>query len=162
MAKGMLEMALSCCRRCSANEFVDDLLHEEGLQSLLVKHEQLATDIRSLDSDMQMLVYENYSKFISATDTIRMMKANVEDMESRMAGLLDDISGVEKTAEELNERLSARQADIEKLSGVRSLLRKIQVVLISYSEEGGEIVWKRSRQAHEAARVSRVSNAGYL
>lgn len=79
---------------------------------------------------MQMLVYENYSKFISATDTIRMMKANVEDMESRMAGLLDDISGVEKTAEELNERLSARQADIEKLSGVRSLLRKIQVGLI--------------------------------
>ena len=111
------------------NEFIDNLLHEEGLQTLLSKHEQLATDIRSLDSDMQMLVYENYSKFISATDTIRTMKANVEDMESRMTGLLDDISGVEKTAEELNERLSARQADIEKLSGVRSLLRKIQVVV---------------------------------
>lgn len=102
-----------------------------------MKHEQLATEIRSLDGDMQMLVYENYSKFISATDTIRMMKANVEDMESRMTGLLDDISEVETTAEELNERLSARQADIEKLSGVRSLLRKIQVMAVVKGLIGG-------------------------
>ena len=29
------------------------------------------TEIRSLDSEMQTLVYENYNKFISATDTIR-------------------------------------------------------------------------------------------
>ena len=28
-------------------------------------------EIRSLDSEMQTLVYENYNKFISATDTIR-------------------------------------------------------------------------------------------
>lgn len=28
-------------------------------------------EIRSLDSDMQTLVYENYNKFISATETIR-------------------------------------------------------------------------------------------
>ena len=28
-------------------------------------------EIRALDSEMQTLVYENYNKFISATDTIR-------------------------------------------------------------------------------------------
>ncbi len=37
-----------------------------------------------LDSDMQMLVYENYNKFISATDTIRSMKSNVDGMDSNM------------------------------------------------------------------------------
>ena len=37
-----------------------------------MEHEQaMMKDIRSLDSDMQTLVYENYNKFISATDTIR-------------------------------------------------------------------------------------------
>ena len=39
-------------------------------------------EIRSLDSDMQMLVYENYNKFISATETIKRMKNNVESMET--------------------------------------------------------------------------------
>ena len=34
-----------------------------------------------------MLVYENYSKFITATDTIRRMKDNVEEMGGRMEEL---------------------------------------------------------------------------
>ena len=44
-------------------------------------------DVRCLDSDMQLLVYENYNKFLSATETIRSMKANVEGMDSGMAEL---------------------------------------------------------------------------
>ena len=35
------------------------------------QEQAMVKDIRSLDSDMQTLVYENYNKFISATDTIR-------------------------------------------------------------------------------------------
>jgi hypothetical protein len=41
------------------------------LDGLLSKHVEMAAEIKNLDSDMQMLVYENYNKFISATDTIR-------------------------------------------------------------------------------------------
>lgn len=37
--------------------------------------------IQALDSDMQMLVYENYNKFISATETIKRMKSNVDGMD---------------------------------------------------------------------------------
>jgi hypothetical protein len=33
---------------------------------------------------MQMLVYENYNKFISATETIKRMKKNVEAMDEDM------------------------------------------------------------------------------
>jgi vacuolar protein sorting-associated protein 51 len=38
----------------------------------------MVQEIRAIDSDLQMLVYENYAKFISATDTIKRMKTNVE------------------------------------------------------------------------------------
>lgn len=36
---------------------------------------------RSLDNEIKLLVYENYSKFIKATDMIKNMKDNVESME---------------------------------------------------------------------------------
>ena len=42
------------------------LSHRTTIASFL-----LLSEIRSLDSEMQTLVYENYNKFISATDTIR-------------------------------------------------------------------------------------------
>lgn len=46
-------------------------LHKTPLDRLLQRHVEMAAEIKNLDSDMQMLVYENYNKFISATDTIR-------------------------------------------------------------------------------------------
>lgn len=35
------------------------------------RHVEMAAEIKNLDTDLQMLVYENYNKFISATDTIK-------------------------------------------------------------------------------------------
>lgn len=46
-------------------------LRKTPLDRLLQRHVEMAAEIKNLDSDMQMLVYENYNKFISATDTIR-------------------------------------------------------------------------------------------
>lgn len=36
---------------------------------------EIIQDTQALHSDMQTLVYENYNKFISATDTIRKVRA---------------------------------------------------------------------------------------
>jgi len=38
---------------------------------------EVVRDTQLLHSDMQTLVYENYNKFISATDTIRKVSASV-------------------------------------------------------------------------------------
>ena len=51
----------------------------------------LHNETRKLDSGMKTLVYENYNKFISATDTIRQMKTNVVNMEEEMGRLGDNI-----------------------------------------------------------------------
>lgn len=64
-----------------SDAYVRRLVNEMRLDGLQGKCVEMASEIKSLDSDMQMLVYENYSKFITATDTIRRMKSNVEGME---------------------------------------------------------------------------------
>ena len=66
------------------------------------------TEIQSLDSDMQNLVHENYNKFISATDTIRKMKHNVEDMESELHNLIKnmDAAGLEQASKSLRRLVS--------------------------------------------------------
>ncbi len=67
-----------------ADRYLGQLLRSTRLDGLLSKHVEMSTEIKVLDSDMQMLVYENYNKFISATDTIRSMKSNVDGMDSNM------------------------------------------------------------------------------
>jgi hypothetical protein len=66
----MLSLGQEFCVWCitSSSNFQ---VHKTDLEGLLKKHVEMAAEIKNLDSDMQMLVYENYNKFISATDTIR-------------------------------------------------------------------------------------------
>ena len=51
--------------------YLNRLIKERSLTELMDKEAEMVQNIKSLDSDMQTLVYENYNKFISATDTIR-------------------------------------------------------------------------------------------
>jgi len=55
----------------NVDAFVKKKLTEEPLPNLVALSRQLNSATKGLDSNVQNLVYENYSKFISATDTIR-------------------------------------------------------------------------------------------
>jgi len=110
------------------DHYISSLLRKTPLDRLLQRHVEMAAEIKNLDSDMQMLVYENYNKFISATDTIRRMKENVSGMESNMDQLLDTVTVVRAKSDGVNASLCDRRERIEELNGTRSLLRKIQFI----------------------------------
>ncbi|KAG7282715.1 hypothetical protein CRUP_017641 [Coryphaenoides rupestris] len=82
--------------------------------------------IRSLDSDMQTLVYENYNKFISATDTIRKMKNDFKKMEDEMDCLSTNMAAITEFSASISGTLQDQHTQITKLSGVHTLLRKLQ------------------------------------
>ena len=73
--------------------YLQNLLRTTRLDGLLAKHTEMLSEIKNLDSDMQMLVYENYNRFISATDTVRTMKSNVDGMDTSMQDL-EQVTGV--------------------------------------------------------------------
>jgi hypothetical protein len=50
---------------------------ESSLKQVMDQESEIIRDTQSLHSDMQTLVYENYNKFISATDTIRKVLTSV-------------------------------------------------------------------------------------
>ena len=108
--------------------YVERLVRETPLDALQTRCAEMAGEIRSLDSDMQMLVYENYSKFIVATDTIRRMKSNVEGMEAKMEELRVTVASTAERSEAVNARLGAHRDQVEQLSGVRGLISKLQAV----------------------------------
>eukprot|EP00026_Physarum_polycephalum_P003086 Phypoly_transcript_03095.p1 GENE.Phypoly_transcript_03095~~Phypoly_transcript_03095.p1 ORF type:complete len:841 (+),score=168.35 Phypoly_transcript_03095:323-2524(+) len=78
---------------------------------------------------MKSLVYENYNKFISATDTIRKMKSNVENMEAEMSRLSRDMQQITECSNKIDAALAPRQEKIEQLSGVHNLLQKLQFLV---------------------------------
>ncbi|EIE21455.1 hypothetical protein COCSUDRAFT_66895 [Coccomyxa subellipsoidea C-169] len=110
------------------DRYLQSLLRTTRLDALLAKHTEMSSEIKNLDSDMQMLVYENYNRFISATDTIRTMKSNVDGMDSSMQELEKVTESVAERSEAVNSKLQLRRDQIEELSQVKNLLTKLQAV----------------------------------
>ena len=53
----------------------------------------LYKQIQTLDSEMQTLIYENYNKFISATETVKKVSEKIGDLTISNAKFkLDDIT----------------------------------------------------------------------
>nr|XP_010955475.1 vacuolar protein sorting-associated protein 51 homolog [Camelus bactrianus] len=106
--------------------YLDKLRRECPLAQLMDSETDMVRQIRALDSDMQTLVYENYNKFISATDTIRKMKNDFRKMEDEMDRLATNMAVITEFSARISATLQDRHERITKLAGVHALLRKLQ------------------------------------
>ncbi|KAI8492783.1 Vacuolar protein sorting-associated protein 51 [Branchiostoma belcheri] len=104
--------------------YLQRLMQEKSLNELMDKERDMVRQIRSLDSDMQTLVYENYNKFISATDTIRKMKNDFKKMEDEMDRLATNMESITEFSARISGTLQDRRQQITKLSGVHMLLKR--------------------------------------
>ncbi|CAO2816220.1 unnamed protein product [Amaranthus hypochondriacus] len=110
------------------DNYMNLLVQKSNLETLLQRHVEMAAEIKNLDTDLQMLVYENYNKFISATETIKRMNSNIVGMEANMEQLLEKILSVQSRSDGVNTSLFEKRGHIEKLHRTSNLLRKIQFI----------------------------------
>ncbi|RHY00775.1 hypothetical protein DYB25_007302, partial [Aphanomyces astaci] len=101
-----------------------DMLESMGMDELLRRDDQMIKEIKELDTNMQMLVYENYNKFISATDTIRKMK--VQYIPSVSFVLVDSMGKITVQSENVSNALAPFRS--KKLVGVRRLLKRLEFI----------------------------------
>jgi hypothetical protein len=115
----------------NAEAFVDSILAKEGLQGVLKVEADLIsrecgfgmrvpladhiTEIRNLDSDRKSLVYDNYSKLLSATSTIRRMRGNMDPLTPATHTLGPAISHISEIATSLSSSMQGVQAKPEGL-----------------------------------------------
>ncbi|KAH9905996.1 Vps51/Vps67-domain-containing protein [Xylariomycetidae sp. FL2044] len=71
-----------------ADAFVKRALADSSMEELLRLYTRVLGETRALDAEKKALVYDNYSKLITATETIRKMRANMDPL-NPMASTLD-------------------------------------------------------------------------
>lgn len=57
-----------------ADEYVAKIVEKSSLEELLRLYTRVAGEVRALDAEKKALVYDNYSKLITATETIRKVR----------------------------------------------------------------------------------------
>ncbi|KAK0653811.1 Vacuolar protein sorting-associated protein 51-like protein [Lasiodiplodia hormozganensis] len=89
-----------------AEEYVRKTLEREGLEGVLRVESGLVGQIKGLDGERKALVYDNYSKLIAATDTIRKMRTNMDPLTPATSTLSPAISHIAETASALSASIA--------------------------------------------------------
>lgn len=88
-----------------AEGYISSTLASNSLAELLRTYARVLGEIRALDAEKKALVYDNYSKLISATETIRRMQSTMDPL-NPMAGTLDlVVKGIYEQASGLREEM---------------------------------------------------------
>ena len=81
-----------------AEAYVRNLLATQSLESLLKIESALIGEIKSLDGEKKALVYDNYSKLIAATDTIRNMRDHMDPLTPANSTLSPAVAHIAETS----------------------------------------------------------------
>ncbi|KAF2214381.1 hypothetical protein CERZMDRAFT_37538 [Cercospora zeae-maydis SCOH1-5] len=97
--------------------YVQNLLTTEDLYGVLRIEASLVSDIRNLDGEKKALVYDNYSKLITATDTIKVMREKMDPMMPGTSTLGPAIGHIAETAAGLKREMKEASAGGEVARG---------------------------------------------
>lgn len=112
-----------------AHQHTEQLIRHEPVHTLLEHEEQLALQVRTLDSTMQTMVYENYSRFIDATDAIRSIGVNVTANEVALQQFSSAVQQLDEQSRSLEDALGPLRDQVAEKIRVRRLLTRLDTLL---------------------------------
>lgn len=108
--------------------YLQRVFKEYRLTEIMDREQQIHREIQLLESEMQRLVYDNYNKFISATDTIKKMKTDFQMMEQEMESLVENMSKISVYSGNVSQALHKRAQQVASLNTTSTLLNRLQRV----------------------------------
>lgn len=115
--------------------YISGLLAKESIDGVLKVEAGLISEIRSLDGEKKALVYDNYSKLIAATDTIKSMREKMDPLTPTTSTLTPAIGHIAETAATLSSDLkksyarSGGQLDVEAQKKAKTQQETVKWVL---------------------------------
>ncbi|KAJ2676263.1 hypothetical protein GGI25_003650 [Coemansia spiralis] len=100
------------------------LLQETSPRELLQTANKLVAEARQIDNDMKTMVYENYSKFITATETVQRMVEDADFMDAEMEKLSGRINRISTSS--ISGDVTGQRERIRRLAKEHRLLAKLQ------------------------------------
>uniref|UniRef100_A0A914Y6J0 Vacuolar protein sorting-associated protein 51 homolog n=1 Tax=Panagrolaimus superbus TaxID=310955 RepID=A0A914Y6J0_9BILA len=112
-----------------AESYVQNLLQKKGLDELVAIEEDMVQNVRRLDSEMHQLVYENYSKFLTATNTVRNMQTEFQKMSDDMGNLTNKMDKIADLSGSLCNVFDRHRQNVRKLTDASKTVKGLQYIV---------------------------------
>lgn len=110
----------------NAKSYFRSYIKDKSIEDVIKKNNEIFSEIRTLDSELQTLVYENYNKFISATNVIKNIKKNMFEIDSELVNLKTNLQNINSSYSEVDNTLKFKWKEIKKLDCMEKDLNKLK------------------------------------
>lgn len=111
-----------------AKKTFETLLKTQNLKSLVQTNLEIQANIKSLDHDVQSLVFENYSKFISSIEVVKKMRQELEKTENDLEKLSASIENIKTVSSKIDDTLRPKREEIQKLDKINKDLSNLKML----------------------------------
>ncbi|CAI5438994.1 unnamed protein product [Caenorhabditis angaria] len=108
--------------------YVARLLREKSLDELVKEEEEMVSSVRRLDSDVHQIVYENYNKFLTATNTVRKIQDEFNQLDTEMISLSDSMKTISGLIGNLDGVLGERREDVLQLGSSYKVVNSLKYI----------------------------------
>lgn len=109
-----------------ADKYLREVLQAYTLKDLVSEKDKLRTQAKALDEDMKTLVYDNYHKFVIATETINEIQVRATSAEDEMAQLGTMVAAAAHRSDDIGAALEGKRAEMKHLLAVSRHLKRFQ------------------------------------
>jgi hypothetical protein len=88
----------------------------------------IQAEIKSIDHDVQSLVFENYSKFISSIEVVKKMRQEIEKTEDDLDQLQRSIDNIRSSSRKIDAILRPKRQEIQKLDKINKDLDNLKML----------------------------------
>ena len=101
-----------------AERTFEGLLRTKNLKALVQANLSIQAEIKSIDHDVQSLVFENYSKFISSIEVVKRMRQEIEETESELDALQRSVENIRTSSRRIDSVLRPKRQEIQRLDQI--------------------------------------------
>ena len=107
------------------DECLSRLVKELRLEQLLEKEKEIATEAGNTDIELRNVVYDSYSNFIAASDTVKDLGVALRGVDETLQSLDALVTSVVSQSEGIDDTLREQQDVLLEMNRTRSLLRAL-------------------------------------
>ncbi|KAH0475356.1 MAG: hypothetical protein KVP17_000722 [Porospora cf. gigantea B] len=112
----------------SVSDYIGNVLRTKTADELDDLSIRLVAESKSLESSLEMVIYENYERFLSNAEVIEGLASTVDDLEPELEKLADCLSSVSVCSLKLQSIHHDRSRRMQHLLEIRSLLTTLKTL----------------------------------
>jgi vacuolar protein sorting-associated protein 51 len=109
-----------------SKRYVMAMLKQNSIRELVRRNNEIDEEVKVHDHEIQSLVFENYSKFISSIDTVRDMKDNICAVDDKLKILEKSMDRISTLAIKIDSTFAVKRKEIQKLDTINKDLEKLK------------------------------------